>query len=411
MAGEINVLYDKVANFLLAAIKPNVNYDMLDVICSFQQGTPEDQKNYRNYCNNINTAIHTLKPLLFKKFSENYIFRLLHEEIIKPLESGEKLSISDIVLKIRAIQQKHDMWENNIIIYFPVSSIIVKESPVTIEGIELWDFQKLIKQKGIHKREGDNKCFSGFGIKTVAGFSMNAEPGKVRQVGRGKVQNFLDALQFCNPSNTRHDYNTDFYLLGNSQQKQDICFSEFDSQLILLSLEATSRGLSIILPFPDKQEQLLKESGFHEIIELFNSINHTGVECNLIRAIHWYIKGEREHDRASAFMYFTMALEALLTSSGEGIQNKIAESVAFIIGDSLQKRLDIRKKVKELYGIRSKIAHGRKSQTPVSITDVRFQRDIVQKTILFFLFRRDELKEEVDIDKYFEKLKFTIPDT
>ena len=59
-----------------------------------------------------------------------------------------------------------------------------------------------------------------------------------------------------------------------------------------------------------------------------------------------------------AFIDFTIALEAMVSTKSEEITHTLAERVAILLNSDADKPLDIYSNVRRVYGIRSKIVHG-----------------------------------------------------
>jgi len=104
------------------------------------------------------------------------------------------------------------------------------------------------------------------------------------------------------------------------------------------------------------------DMGNYRVWELLNKPEHNEIEKRILRAIDWIGMAICENQPAIAFIQCAFAIECLLQDNNEFISKsitaQISEYTAFIIGRDKNHRRDIAKVFKELYKVRSKIAHG-----------------------------------------------------
>ena len=82
-----------------------------------------------------------------------------------------------------------------------------------------------------------------------------------------------------------------------------------------------------------------------------------------MNAINWVGKSLIEDDIEIATTYIAFGFEALLKNNEysmitTGIQAQISETVAFLIGNNAEDRIEIEETFKKLYSFRSSIVHG-----------------------------------------------------
>jgi len=75
-------------------------------------------------------------------------------------------------------------------------------------------------------------------------------------------------------------------------------------------------------------------------------------------ALNSFWTGLRSSHLDQIFLSMTVVLEALLSTSNEGITHQIAERGAILLSKDANERYDIYKQVKNLYNIRSRLVHG-----------------------------------------------------
>jgi len=94
--------------------------------------------------------------------------------------------------------------------------------------------------------------------------------------------------------------------------------------------------------------------------------NPFGKELNRISRAESFITIARSNSVIALKIYnYCTALECLLNTDANEITHKISERVALLLGDTINERIGIFKKMKDAYSIRSKSTHGK----PINKTD------------------------------------------
>ena len=92
---------------------------------------------------------------------------------------------------------------------------------------------------------------------------------------------------------------------------------------------------------------------------LINSGNETAGD-RLAHSFAWMSRARRERDQETRLLFFFTAIEALLSSTGEGgtpVTDTIARSASVLIASEPSEREKIHRYTKRLYGLRSAVAH------------------------------------------------------
>lgn len=134
-----------------------------------------------------------------------------------------------------------------------------------------------------------------------------------------------------------YGYNNDMFI-SMSEQKDSMCIDTFLNYLFETDLS-------------DKVWGLLEKQNLNDM------------EMRIKEAIIWLSEATHQNDDGIAYMQCFLALEAILMEQ-DGFINKsitaqISEYVAFLLGIEREERIKIEKEMKELYSIRSSIAHGK----------------------------------------------------
>ena len=86
-------------------------------------------------------------------------------------------------------------------------------------------------------------------------------------------------------------------------------------------------------------------------------------ERKLLKGIHWFACAQNYNEIENRFLNLITCLETLLTpKDGNPIGTAIAEGAAILVANDFDTRKFIKKRVKQLYSVRSSILHGGKSK-------------------------------------------------
>jgi hypothetical protein len=84
-------------------------------------------------------------------------------------------------------------------------------------------------------------------------------------------------------------------------------------------------------------------------------------------------------------LWHITALEALLGESGGGIQDKIANRLASILGKTENEKGEIKRKFKTIYDFRSDLVHGDEFDKEIYLNYLRYARSLARLTVTWFM--------------------------
>jgi len=127
-----------------------------------------------------------------------------------------------------------------------------------------------------------------------------------------------------------------------------------------VSNSSTRHGPIERIPLDDPY--LVKEdTGYHTVWGFTTKTNLNEFQKRIMLAVEWIGQSMAEPSPPSAFIKAAIALEIIFTYQDNiitpGIMHQISESIALILGSSVDERLKMESRVKKLYGLRSKIVH------------------------------------------------------
>jgi hypothetical protein len=131
------------------------------------------------------------------------------------------------------------------------------------------------------------------------------------------------------------------------------------------------------------------------------------------RAMQFVVAARRAPDLAFKIANYCSALETLFTTDSAELAHKLAERVAFFLGERGQNRRDVFATVKSAYNVRSKLVHGdtlKQNQIDV-LPALSAECDGALRKILWEIFNSDDLEKIFDvhndaIEDYFTCLIF-----
>lgn len=177
---------------------------------------------------------------------------------------------------------------------------------------------------------------------------------------------------------------------------------------------------------PDRIKHM-KENELDLLDRMLSKQKPNYFERRLLTAIYWFgeaigskefkekdihVEKPKIHENLEYFKFgekylklFTALESILIFEDHEPITLNISERVAMLLGVNYEERKQIKKILKELYYVRSKIVH--KGYSFVSKHDITDLTNVVVRVIfgLLILNEKYKFKEKNDLSEYFEKLK------
>ncbi|MGA3053976.1 MAG: hypothetical protein ABSD63_07195 [Candidatus Korobacteraceae bacterium] len=150
---------------------------------------------------------------------------------------------------------------------------------------------------------------------------------------------------------------------------------------------------------------------FARLLRLISRRNNQ-LEMHVVRCAEWTAQAMGDPNAASAFVKAATALEVLFSANEKGvitpsIMAQIAESCAFLLGDTPAVAVEIERQVRRLYGVRSAVVHSGKDS--VAEDDLNALIHIC-RTIIMVLLSDEEFAETDTIAKladYFKRKKYS----
>ena len=163
-----------------------------------------------------------------------------------------------------------------------------------------------------------------------------------------------------------------------------------------------------IVPIPlDDPYFVNEDNGYQTVWGFTTKTNLNKFQKRIMLAVEWIGQSMADPSPPSAFIKAAIALEIIFTHSQEAIitpsiLNQISESIALILGSSVDERLKLEKRVKELYGLRSRIVHS--GNKDISQADYKELLEIARSVIKKIL-TSDKLNSVDSVEQLYTILK------
>lgn len=212
--------------------------------------------------------------------------------------------------------------------------------------------------------------FQGYAVATIL---LQAEPARAYEIAIEETNTALSMLRIFS-SSTREPlsyYPAAVWGSSNISSGYLIALKEGNlNQMFSKTLDRSPRSENLTNQAIDD----LYSAGLSILDNLLGLSKRTQFQEKLLEALILYSRSAISKDIADKLVYILVALESiLLRNSSEPIQQNLGERIAFIIGDSLEKRKRIIKVTRDTYTLRSCfVHHGR------SIDNLETMREFMQ---------------------------------
>lgn len=249
----------------------------------------------------------------------------------------------------------------------------------------------------------DNSTHTAIVFKNVE--IVDNDQDQIKNVIDDKIQQFInligialnDRISALELDTSFVQNSTEYHILNEKMNETSACYSSDNSTYI--------KG-NIILKgvlFFDNNQKLFK---------LLNEQKNL-LQNKIYKSAMWLGKSLRNENIGDAFLQEIIALECLLTRQEKNycispsIGYSLAETLALLVGNTKENRINILKDIKKLYGLRSSIVHSGKSDILISSYYQLF--DYIKKGIYIILDLIDEKKlQNIDeLYNYIDDIKFS----
>ncbi len=242
--------------------------------------------------------------------------------------------------------------------------------------------------KGHFKEEINNKYLGN----ACVYLTVNGEAGKAKELAVERTIRFIDCFNYYIPSVFPRSYRCCVNIKGHSLRSESNSLLCSPNNTMSMKNSVEGRRYPFILDTGNYGS--MKRFGLFDMLDLVQKPEPrvSKFEKQILLALKWFANGVKTFDDVIAFMSFVNVLEAIYnyTASDEdrSISDKISEGVALCLYKKLEKRKEIRRIVKKIYGTRSDIVHGREFEINDEVLDSVIY--LSQYSIYYMLRERDK---------------------
>jgi hypothetical protein len=355
-----------------------------------------------------------------EKFSERSLHEKLIEVVVELLKADKGDGTGEPFAKLVASYEGFNI-EN--VVFIPLGGIVLNLPEITLGKITLRKITRgaaqepfvridahAVNKKWEAQHEDVKKHF--FGNDTLsevvcAEFRAVAEPNRAEERAIEECNRVLEFLRFVIPSLYEEYERVEIGYLWDVVEMRGLVLTV---QALKPFYHCSSRKSGPVTPFEFNTAtvQKLESIGVFRVGEILQKPPHETNEFEkvVLQAIHWYGTSVSQAEIENKFLNLLISIESLLSPKDrEPIANAISEGIAFVLGDNFQNRVSLKKRIKELYGIRSGLSHGGKKE--ILEADLIHLQDIAGRLLVWAIKQVDKFKSHQELFDWIEEQKLT----
>ena len=305
-------------------------------------------------------------PSFRETLSEGSLREVAFRWLQTKYEGGQASSLSDhIIERCSAMIDEHQAWVPiaHLKLQSPLEFGLVTFRPVTKEMIDEWTGeQRQSDSSHVHaKNARSERLRQELQSYASAVTAVTAERERAIEIATERADYAISMLRLFHPATIFPDPVAYCDLLGSEHIKSTMALT--------FSANAPPRNhrkaVSLMPPdweLPASHVANLANAGVRSLNKLMRVQTPTEFERTLCESLLIYSRVSLCTDLSDKLIYLFTAVERfLLKNETETLGASISARLAWIVGETVNQRLDIMRNVKEVYGIRSRLLHhGRK---------------------------------------------------
>ncbi len=235
---------------------------------------------------------------------------------------------------------------------------------------------------------------------------VNARDAKAAlSLAERKVRAIIECLNFF--SDTIPGYHGSLFLPTNQESPSEVARLAVSDSGSMETDYSDDRPVGIFsIAEIRKSVEGMVRCAFDRVESLLEK-NRNVVEELLLTAVRWAGRATVARTREESFLLFAIALECLvLPTDKDELRYRLSQRVAQLCGEDMDQRLELAKRTKKLYDVRSKIVHSGHYEVT---EDERDEIRIAARVVILRLLTDPDVEKYGKLDKlheYFERLTF-----
>jgi hypothetical protein len=365
------------------------------------------------------------KLLKNNKWSEKYSERFLSDQllnIIAELIKDRQLNASQACIKKLVAEYENFTKEN--VVFIPIGGIALNLPEFVVGNIK---FRKILRNGAqepfaridpqiitnhpswaMKHEEMKSHLFGGHGVLEIvcAEFRVVAEPNRAEERAVEECNRVLELLRYSIPSLYKDFQRVEIGFLWEIIQSHGAVLTV---ESLTPAYHCSSRKIGPATPFEISETtlQALESLGVFQVGKILQKNQDANdFEKAILRAIHWHGTSVSQTEIENKFLNLLICIESLLTpKEREPIANAVAEGVALVLGDDLETRLGLKKRMKKLYSNRSGLSHGGSKE--ILESDLIHLQDMAGKLLVWAIKQVDNFKSHQELFDWIEEQKLS----
>ena len=350
----------------------------------------------------------------------------LYNEIPKSLSTDEfKKNLNKLIKEniedLSNLKENIDLFFSDIIknpleifnIYKPIFGITLRNNkqPLKLGIFTIYHqptFKHIVENHVRWNQEWKDTLWLGWSCEYFIHIETKARDSKKAESISEQLFYILELLVYFAKGSIKPDYGIHIITQSKSFQQNSIIFGKGT-----VSQPSSMKGSFIPLYLDDPYIQA-EVNGNNKIWNFIGNNSLTELEQRLLESMQWLGRAHYETDTKTKFLEYMIAIESIFSVSEKvlispSVASTIVDSLTLLLITDVNNRLNFEKIIKNLYGIRSAIAHGGlKDIDEKSISEIS---QIAESAVRIFLYDEylSTLKSTQELIAYVKKLKYNIP--
>lgn len=303
-------------------------------------------------------------PSVRDRLSQDFI----EEALFCWLKERYRGNLSEIPF-ISSLQDAAKNSVKKITVYVPIASTVVEE-PFEFCGITIQNISKSIIDEFVgvaenvpaEHRDNANKLFEDlrneFQGRASVKMRLECEPKYANDVGVEKARGIADLLGLYSGAVLMPDVKSVSKIKGTENIEQCTTLTHMDNGEFHVTKRILDRASARHWEISKADIHGFRSCGLDTLSSIYLKQNPSDFETAILNMSYLYSKAAFTSEPMAKLVYMLSALEStLLKNENEPIQQNLAERMAIFSAQELEKRKDIVKNVKAVYGLRSKYLH------------------------------------------------------
>lgn len=336
-----------------------------------------------------------------EKFSEKYVEGLLQKILARTLRDGNPNNIEQY---FDEIINEFTNYSQECVVYLPLAGIQMSMEELPIGKVILkkmtdssvsalmseieqitQSLQNTPEEKAKILELEQRKIGDNIRNQVCSIFKVVAEPERARIRAEEETRRVLDLLRFAIPTLYPKGWNVAIGLQGEVfRVKRWIPILSTDGK----SFNAHEHIVGPLIPFEINEPHLERmiKIGLFKMSKVIAKLDKElgDFERVVLRALHWVANSQTQEEGENKLLNLITCMETFLTPrDGNPIGTFIAEAVAILLADNLESRKRLKKRVQELYRLRSAVSHGgRKAILDTDLSELENIAGILTMTLV-----------------------------